>query len=168
MEHWYALYTKPRKERYVSSVLESKGLETYLPTIQVRKEGRRKTRPFFSCYLFVRMDPSVDLSTVRWTPGLRRVVSYGDEPAAIGDDVVSLIKDRLVEMAESGYRMGHKFEPGERVRIKAGPLRDLEAIFDRSLSPSDRARVLVGILGRLTPCVIESDCLEKVGRRLSW
>jgi len=29
-------------------------------------------------------------------------------------------------------------------------------------------RVLVDILGRLTPCVIETDCLEKVGRRLRW
>jgi len=168
MEHWYALYSKPHKEHHVSSLLESKGFETYLPTIQVRKNGKRKTVPFFSCYLFVRIDPADALPGVRWTTGLRRIVSFGGEPAVVGDNIVALMKKRLAETAESGYPRYDRFKPGERVRIRGGPLRDLEAIFDRSLSPSDRVRVLVDILGRLTPCVIETDCLEKVGRRLRW
>jgi len=77
------------------------------------------------------------------------------------------MKKRLAEMAESGYPRCDRFKPGERVRIRGGPLRDLEAVFDRALSSQDRAMVLVGLLGRWTPCVIETDCLEKVGRRLS-
>ena len=96
MKCWYALYTKPHKEHHVSSFLESRGFETYLPTIQVRKNRRRKTKLFFSCYLFIR---------------------------------------------------------------------DFGAVFDKSLSSSDRARVLVDILGRLTACEIELDCLEKVTRK---
>jgi hypothetical protein len=55
MEHWYALYTKPHKEHHVSSFLESRGFETYLPAIQVRREGQKSTKTFFSCYLFVRL-----------------------------------------------------------------------------------------------------------------
>jgi len=167
MEHWYALYTKPHKEHHVSSILESKGFETYLPTIQVRKNRKTRTEPFFSCYLFVRTDPAAGFPAVRWTPGLRRIVSFGGAPAVVRDDVVALIRKRLAEMAESGYPKYDRFKPGEPVRIKAGPLTDLEAIFDRSLSASERVRVLVDILGRLTPCVIESGCLEKAGRRLS-
>ena len=83
MKHWYALYTKPHKEHQVSSILESQGFKTYLPTIQVRKNSRRKTRPFFSCYLFIRMDPVDALPEVRWTPGLRRIVSFGQQPAIV-------------------------------------------------------------------------------------
>ncbi len=95
-------------------------------------------------------------------------MSFGGQPAAVCDDVVALIKKTLAEIAESGCPRYYRFQPGERVLTNAGPLRDLEAIFDRSLSPSDRVRVLVDILGRLTPCVIQIDCLEKVGRRLRW
>ncbi|HID86234.1 MAG TPA: hypothetical protein EYP55_02520 [Anaerolineae bacterium] len=161
MKRWYALYTKPRKERQVSDILASKGIETYLPLVRVRKRGRRGEveQPFFPCYLFARVDLALQgLSSVRWTPGLRKVVSFGGEPAAIPDAMVALIRKRL---AERDYPQYEAFKPGERVRIKAGPLQDLEGIFDRNLSPSDRVRVLVDILGRLTPCEIEVDYLEK-------
>jgi len=168
VKHWYALYTKPHKEDHVSSVLESRALETYLPTVRVRKNGRSQTEPLFSCYLFVRMDPADGIPSVRWIAGLRRIVNFGHQPAVVPDGAISLVRRRLAEMAEAGYPRYDRFEPGERVRIKAGPLRDLEGIFDRSLSTSDRVRVLVDILGRLTPCEIEVDCLEKVGRHLSW
>ena len=80
MKHWYALYTKPHKEQRVCSSLESKGFETYLPTVKIRKNGNYKVRPFLSCYLFVRVDHSNGLFSLRWTPGLRRVVSSGDQP----------------------------------------------------------------------------------------
>lgn len=81
VQHWYTLCAKPHEEHHVSSVPESKGLETYLPTVQVRRNGRSKTEPLFSCYLFVRMDPADALPEVPWTPGLRRIVSFGDQLA---------------------------------------------------------------------------------------
>jgi len=97
LEYWYALYTKPHNEHHVSSFLESRGFETYLPTIQVKKNGKSKT--FFSCYLFVRLDPAEALARVRWAPGLRRK-----------------------QMEASGYPVEQHFKPGERVLIKSGPL----------------------------------------------
>jgi len=160
MEHWYTLYTKPHKEQQVSSFLESKGFETYLPLIQVRKRGREKSVPFFSCYLFVRVGPSNGLSSLRWTPGLRRIVSFGDQPALVDERVISFIKQRLAEIEESGCA-AHPFKPGDRVVVTSGPLRDFKAVFDRSLSSRDRARVLVDFLGRWTPCEVEIDSLEK-------
>ena len=159
MEHWYALYTKPHKEHHVSSILESKGLKTYLPTIQVRKNGKRKTEPFFSCYLFVRLGPYA-ASSVRWTPGLRRIVGFGGEPAAVPDDAISLIQRRVAEMGELDYLS--RFESGDRVAIKAGPLKYFEAVFDRALSNRDRAMVLVDLLGRLTRCEVDVSCLENL------
>ena len=161
MEHWYALYTKPHKEHHVSSFLESKGFETYLPTIQVRKNGKRKTEPFFSCYLFVCMDLADALPGVRWTPGLRRVVSFGGEPAAVPDDAISLIRRRVAEMGELDYS-GCRFKSGERVVIKDGPLKHFEATFDRALSSQERAMVLVDLLGRWTRCEVDVSCLEKL------
>jgi len=161
MEHWHTLYTKPHKEHQVSSFLESKGCETYLPLIQVRKRGREKSVPFFSCYLFVRVDPSNGLSSLRWTPGLRRIVSFGDQPALVDEHVISFIKQRLADMQESGCT-AYRFKPGDRVTITSGPLRDFEAVFDESLSSRDRAKILVDFIGRWTRCEVDIDCLEKV------
>jgi len=161
MKHWYALYTKPHKEHHVRSFLESRGLETYLPTIQVRKNGKRKTQPFFSCYLFVRLEPADALPRVRWTPGLRRIVSFGREPAAIPDDAISLIRRRVTEMGERDY-VACRFESGEQVVINGGPLKYFEAVFDRALSNRDRAMILVDMLGRWTRCEVDVSYLGKL------
>jgi len=165
MKHWYALYTEPQMEQRVSAILQAKGMETYLPTIPVYK-GRRQTeksRAFFSCYLFARMDfGAVGYSSVAWTPGLRRIVSFGGQPTVVRDEVIDMIRHRLERMEVSGYSVAQGFKSGDRVLIKSGPLRDLEAVFDKSLSSSDRAKVLVDVLGRLTVCEIELSCLEKV------
>jgi transcriptional antiterminator RfaH len=168
MKHWYALYTKPQMEQCVSAILQAKGMETYLPTIPVYKGKRRteKSRAFFSCYLFARMDfGAVGYSSVAWTPGLRRIVGFGGQPAIVRDEVVETIRRRLERMEVSGYPAGQGFKSGDRVLIKSGPLRDLEAIFDKALSSSDRAKILVDILGRLAACEIELDRLEKVTRK---
>lgn len=162
MKNWYALYTKPHKEEQVCSLLESKGLEAYLPTVKIRKNGHCKVTPFFSCYLFVRVGPSNDLSSMRWTPGLRRVVSFGDQPALVDDDVISFLRQRLAEMEEMGYRAS-QFKSGERVLITSGPLKDFEAVFEHGLSSGQRARILVDFLGRWTRCEVEIDRLKKVG-----
>ena len=161
MEHWYTLYTKPHKEQQVSSFLESKGFEPYLPLIQVRKRGQEKSVPFFSCYLFVRVGSSNGLPSLRWTPGLRRIVSFGQQPALVDEHVISFIKQHLADMQESGCT-AYRFKPGDRVAITSGPLRDFEAVFDQSLSSRDRAKILVDFVGRRTRCEVEIDCLEKV------
>jgi len=160
-EYWYALYTKPHKEHHVSSFLESKGLETYLPTVQVRKNGQRKTEPYFSCYLFARFDPADAFPEIRWTPGLRRILNFGGQLAPVSDEVISSIRKRLAEMGELSYQFP-AFKQGDRVAITGGPLRDFDAIFDQSLSSRERARVLVEFLGRWTPCEVSLDCLARV------
>jgi transcriptional antiterminator RfaH len=159
--HWYALYTKPHKEQQVSSLLKSKGYEVYLPAVQVRRRGQEKTLPFFSCYLFARMNGTGDLSSVRWTPGLRSVVNFGGQPALVPDEVVSLTRERLARMQEFGYPL-HGFKHGDRVQIKSGPFADYEALFDEDLSSRDRARILVDCLGRWTRCEVEIHSLKRL------
>jgi transcriptional antiterminator RfaH len=161
MKHWYTLYTKPHKEHHVRTFLESKGLETYRPTVQVKKNGKRKTEPFFSCYLFVRLEPAGGFSSVRWTPGLRRIVGFGGEPAVVPDDAISLIQRRVAWMGELDYS-ARRFKAGDQVVMKGGPLKYFEAVFDRALSNRDRAMILVEVLGRWTRCEVDVSYLEKL------
>jgi len=160
MEHWYALYTKPHKEHHVRSLLENRGFETYLPIIQVKKNGNKKTVPFFSCYLFVRL-VSEAVSSVRWTPGLRHILSFGEAPATVPDDAISLIRSRVAKMGELGYATC-RFKSGEQVVIKGGPLKYFEAVFDRALSNRDRAMILVEMLGQWTRCEVDVSYLDKL------
>ncbi len=155
MEHWYALYTKPRKEHQVNTFLLGQGIETYLPT--VRRKVRRRDRPdrvvYFPCYLFARLDFDVTpRSSIAWMPGIRRIVSLGSQPAIVADEIVELIRHRLEGVEQVGYA---GLKHGDRVRITSGPLRDLEAVFDQPLSAADRVRVLLDVMGRMTPVEID-------------
>ena len=162
MEHWYALYTKPHKERQVAGLLQSEGIEVYLPT--VRRKVRRRDRPdrviYFPSYLFARLDFEITpRSSVTWMPGIRRIISAGDTPVAVADEAVTLIRRRLEAIEDIGYG---SLRQGDPVRITSGPLRDLEAVFDQPLKASDRVRILLEVLGHLTPVEIYYSQITRI------
>jgi transcriptional antiterminator RfaH len=162
MKQWHALYTKPNKEHQVEAWLQARELETFLPTVRrsVHRRDRSARIAYFPCYLFVRLDfDSTPRSQLAWMPGIRRIVSAGDQPIAVPDEMVELIRRRLEEIDKIGYS---EFRVGERVRIKSGPFQDLDAIFDRRLAASQRVRVLLDVLGRMTPIEIDAQSIERV------
>jgi len=158
--NWCALYTKPHKERQVGGFLEGKGYEVYVPGIRVRRRGRERFQQLFSCYLFARLNGADDFASVRFTPGLRRIVSFGGEPAIVPDETIALTRERVARMQESRYRT-YPFKRGDRVAIRSGPFADFEAVFEHGLSSRDRARILVDCLGRWTRCEVAIDSLKK-------
>ena len=165
-EHWYAVQTKPRKERAVQSMLASRGIETYLPVLEPtgkRALRGRPEKPFFSCYLFAHLNlAKVPLSSINWSPGVTRVVSFGGQPAVVPDEVINWLRDHLARIDGHDYHQGLPLRPGDRLRVKKGPLKDSEVVFDRCLSSGDRARVFTEILGRLAACQIDLNCLARI------
>lgn len=162
MDRWYALYTKPKKEYQVNTYLQGQGFETYLPT--VRRKVPRRDRPervvYFPCYLFARLDLTVvPCSSIVWMPGVRHIVSAGDHPVVVADEIVELIRRRLEKIELVGYP---DLQPGDRVRITAGPLRDLEAIFERPMSAAERVLVLLDVMGRMTPVEIDRRQIVRI------
>jgi transcriptional antiterminator RfaH len=165
-DRWYVIQTKPCKEHLVERLLQTRGIQTYLPLLQAgkaRHRAGRLDRPFFSSYLFACMDLGrVALSSINWAPGVARVVSFGGKPAQVPDRVIQRLQDRLASVDGKAYFGGLPLRPGDRLRVTKGPLRDMEAIFDQRLSSEDRARVFIELLGRLTACQIELRCLRRV------
>jgi transcription elongation factor/antiterminator RfaH len=162
MKNWYALYTKPHKEHQVDAFLQGRGIETYLPT--VRRKVRRRDRPerviYFPCYLFARLDFEVTpRSSIAWMPGIRRIVGHGEQPAVVAGEIVDLIRRRLEGVEQVGYT---DLKPGDRVRITSGPLRDLDAVFDQALSAADRVRILLDVMGRMTPVEIDHSQIVRI------
>lgn len=161
MEHWYALYTKPKKEHQVNTYLQGQGVVTYLPT--VRRKVRRRDRPdrmvYFPCYLFARLDfDRMPHSSVAWMPGVRRIIGAGEQPLIVADEVVDLVRRRLAAKEEEGYS---EFQAGDPVRIISGPLRDLNAMFDRPVSAAERVRVLLEVMGRMTTVEVDVSDIVK-------
>ncbi len=156
MQHWYALYTKPHAERQVAGILCQRNIEAYFPTTPApRRKGRSPVRAFFPCYLFARADLQVIGEwALRYMPGVRGLVMLGGIPAVVDDRVVEQIRERLAHMDPSGSgkawvdQKGELVEPGDLVKITAGPFVDLDAVFDRRLSPQGRVRVFIGLLDR--------------------
>ena len=165
MQRWLTLYAKPHKEMQVSELLTAKGVEVYLPTVHkyVLRRRRKEATPFFPCYLFARIDSnSHQYLSLPWTPGLRSIVKFGGKVVWVPDEIITRIREKLPHLEQSGYFNSNKFHPGDVVRITAGPLKDLDAIFDRNLSKQGRVKVLLDMLGRLTSCEVASDWLEKI------
>lgn len=163
MERWYTLHTKPNTEYKVATALQRRGLDIYLPEIEDAKTSQeRKSKPFFPCYLFLKVDfEIVGLSHVEWTPGLRRVLTFGDRPVPVSDEIIDLIRRKLGEIKVSDDWPGHTFKPGDTVRITDGPFRDMLAIFEEPTTSSQRVQVLLNILGHASRVRVDVADLDK-------
>lgn len=165
MEHWYALHTKPRKERMVRDALVNRGLEVMYPVLPAQRRSRRSLAeaPFFPRYLFARLDFDViPLSSINWMQGMTGVVCFGGEPTVVADEVIRWLRARVEEAARGDYHGGLPLVPEARMRVVAGPLKGMEAIFDRRVPGEERARVLIQLLGQLRSCEIPLSWLEQI------
>jgi transcription elongation factor/antiterminator RfaH len=168
MEEWFTLHTKPKAEYQVATALQRRGLEIYLPVIEVPKGSRgRQSAPFFPCYLFLKIDfELLSLSLVQGTPGLRRVLTSGDWPVPVSNDIIELIQRKLGAIKANSGPPAHVFEPGDMVRITDGPFRDMLAIFEGPTTPRERVQVLLAILGRTSRVQVALTDLEMVHHRI--
>ncbi|MDE3091005.1 MAG: hypothetical protein KGJ80_16655 [Chloroflexota bacterium] len=164
MPHWFVVYTKPRCESQAADALALRGgIETYLPLLPAAspRAGRRATRPFFPCYLFAHFDlDTVGVSRVNWTPGVRRLVTFGGVPAHVDERVVQKIRAHLAQPHDLDQQ-GEILEHGDPVTITADPWREVEAVFDRRLSAAGRARVMIYLLQRWTAVDLDAEVLRK-------
>lgn len=154
---WFAIQVKTGFEFKISSVLKSKGYEEYVPTCRSMKRGRDLFEvPLFPGYVFCRFDPNVRAPIVT-TPGVIRVVGYGRTPAFLSDSemqaVQTVVNSNLPAKPHS-YTV-----PGQRVRIREGPLRGVEGNIAQT---GDRQRLIVSLslLQRSIAVEVEPAWLE--------
>jgi transcription antitermination factor NusG len=113
--------------------------------------------------LFLKVDfEVVGLSQVQWTPGLCRVLTFGDQPAPVSGSVIELIQRKLGEVKARGSWPTYPFKPGDPVRIVDGPFQDMEAIFAGPTTPSRRVQVLLNILGHTSRVQLNTADLAKI------
>jgi transcription antitermination factor NusG len=94
-QKWYAVYTRPRWEKKVNTLLLQKGIEAYCPLNKVRRKwsDRIKTveEPLFKSYVFVKIKDE-DRTNVRMTNGVVNFVYWNGKPAIIKEKEIQTIK----------------------------------------------------------------------------
>ena len=124
---WYPVYTHPRAEKKACQALVNKGLETYLPLHRQLKQwsDRKKwvEEPFIKSYLFVHIKEHQQ-TEVLMTKGVSRFIYFSGKIASMPQRQIDNLK--LVMASPFELEITEEdLQPGEKVMIKAGPLKGL-------------------------------------------
>ena len=161
---WYAMRSKPNREKEVQKRFSDLGVEAFLPWLRTRRRRRGRPQwvvvPLFPSYLFVCLDLAVSGKTVRYVPGVRDFLKFGSHVAEVPQKVVDELRERCPDGVAEIDPL--RINPGEVVRIQEGPFAGVEAIFQRALKDSERVAVLLEILGRQTKLELPAEAIEKL------
>lgn len=157
---WFVAKVKRHQSGLAERHLEFAGLKVYNPRIAVLKSKTRKWEDLFPGYLFCRVDTnsSKPWPGLLWTPGIRYFLPSQGTPTPINEGAVEEIQQRVENWNEGGYLW--VFKKGDQLRVKSGPLKGLDAIFERYLPARERCEVFLNWLARRLLTVMNPADLE--------
>jgi transcription antitermination factor NusG len=121
--YWYAVYTKPRWEKKVASLLTETGYENYCPLNKVIKQwsDRRKVvlEPVFKSYVFVKIEDAKKWE-LRKVNGILNFVYWLGKPAVIKEEEINTIRKFLNEFSDVQVAAEEGLRINTKVRIKQG------------------------------------------------
>jgi len=161
---WHVLWTRSHYEQLVCDQLIAKALHPFLPTIEVwsRRGGlRHRIRiPMFPGYLFLHdvLDKQSDVE-VRKARGLVSILGERwDQRAVVPREEIEAIR-RIVSARLPALPYPYLKE-GQRVRIRRGPMADVEGILVRTKPNKGFLVLSVELLQRSV--AVEVDCTQAV------
>ncbi|HEX7332887.1 MAG TPA: transcription termination/antitermination NusG family protein [Pyrinomonadaceae bacterium] len=164
---WYVVHTNPKQEERVNANLRAWGVETVNAKLRTRRYNEFTgapsilTKPLFPRYVFAKFNACKQLAKICFTRGVHNVVSFGGQPALVDESVIQIVTDRI---DKDGYvKTGDNLNRGDKVIIRAGPLRDFIGVFEQELKDSERISVLLTTINYQGRAVVSRDLLEKIG-----
>ena len=129
MLHWYALYTKPRRERKVAEQLNDLGFTIYLPLkMEIRQWSDRKKKvvsPLFSSYVFIQIEES-KRDSVFVIDGVLNYVFWLGKPAVIRDEEMEIMQ-REIEQPNREMLI-ETLQPGDYLQLEQGIFKGKSAV----------------------------------------
>jgi transcription antitermination factor NusG len=129
MRQWFAIRTATGREKLVSSQLQNKGYEEFLPLYRSKRQWSDRTKelefPLFPGYLFCRLDFSNRLP-ILITPGVKLIVGFGKIPAPVSSDEIESLR-RVVASGAAATPWPY-LGVGQRVQVCDGALAGIEGI----------------------------------------
>jgi transcriptional antiterminator RfaH len=124
---WYPVCTNPRAEKKACQALINKGLETYLPLHRQLKQWSDRKRwveePLIKSYLFVYINEH-EQTEVLMTKGVSRFIYFSGRIASMPQKQIDELKLLMASPFELEITEDN-LQPGEKIIIKAGPLKGL-------------------------------------------
>jgi transcriptional antiterminator RfaH len=142
--NWFAIQAKQRRENFAATNISALGVEILLPLVKVerlqRGAPREGTKPLFPGYFFARFCPENSFESVKAARGVLQVVSSGQIPIPVNDEVVREIQGRIQEDGLIQIR-AQRLAPGTRVTVQSGPFEGMMGSVESELN--DRKRVAI-------------------------
>jgi transcription elongation factor/antiterminator RfaH len=159
---WYALYLRSRYEQKAHEELRKKGIESFLPLIEVTRiwsDRKKKIKePLFHGYLFVKTDLGNRIDIVQ-TNGVVRLVGIGERPSPIPEEQINWI--RLLTEHPAKIQKENYISIGQKVRVAAGMFAGLEGFVMKDKSPH-KVVVTIESIKQSVSLEIPSEMLEMI------
>ena len=140
------VHVKAHQEPLACRHLERRGVEVFCPRLRLPRyaDAARPVVPMFPGYVFAHVDLQEQFDATRWSPGVRRLVGWGEEPAALEEGVVAFLRE--LGGAEGVIDARPDVAVGRRVRVSGGPFDGLVAVIQRPPDGRGRVKVLMELL----------------------
>ena len=93
--NWYAVYTRPRQEKKVASILSKKGINNYYPVNKVTGKHpaikKMVSEPLFSSFVFVYVS-ELEMLSLRDIPGVVNFIYWMSKPAVIQNEEINAVQ----------------------------------------------------------------------------
>lgn len=158
---WYVVQSKPGQAEKAAQELQNQGFEVFLPRVSVErlKRGKRteQEEPLFPGYLFIELsEVASNWRPIRSTRGVARLITFGNRPAVVPDEVVEQLRDSLRQHAQQCT-----LKPNQPVAITEGPFANLNAVFTE-YDGEKRAFLLLELLGQWQRLSVPLSALKKL------
>jgi transcription elongation factor/antiterminator RfaH len=168
LTRWYVIHTHPKQESRAGSNLRVLGIPILDPKIREPRYNQFSmtptyvTKSLFPRYIFAQFKVHELYHKVRFTRGIYTVVSFGEGPTPIAEEIIMLIKSNIKE--DGFVRVDEEIRPGDRVLVKDGPLKNLAGIFEREMKETDRIRILLDSVSYQAHVEIERSIVQKANK----
>ena len=174
-KQWFVVHTYSGFENKVAAAIEQRakifGLQDQITrvvvpveeVVEVRKGQRRiSSQKFYPGYVLVEMELTDETwHLVRSTPKVTGFVGSGGRPVPLPQEEVDEILRQMEEGAEKPKPKA-VFSKGDKVRVSEGPFVNFTGTIEDVNPERGRLKVMVGLLGRLTPVDLEYYQVERL------
>lgn len=153
---WHVIRVRANAEHQVARSLSCRDIEVFLP-LQRNSGKRTGGRPLFPGYVFAGFNGRVTLPVVA-CPGVVHILCRGNVPEIVDPSEIYALQ--TVASQARTLLPCPVFSCGERVRIRQGPLADVEGVVLRD-EGRPRLVVSVSLLQRSVIAEVDREWLEK-------
>jgi transcription antitermination factor NusG len=158
---WTVAYCKPRQEKALASDLCRRDVSYFLPMVMREKSSggrrRRNLYPLFPSYLFFAGGESVRLAVLKTERVVRMIPILEAQQPTFHQEICFL--ETALNCCPESIELYPRLVPGTRVRITAGPMKDVEGVV---LQSHNKRKLWLGVsvLGVGATVEIHADLVE--------